>query len=66
MNDFSYLRFYNDNIWLISCTQDYQVNRNCGYRNCDAAFFKDKYNRGILDGIVHRDKEGKSRVGYPD
>ena len=25
-----------------------------------------KFNRGRLEGVVYRDKEGKLRVGYPD
>ena len=59
--------FYNDNIYLIGCIPDYPVERNWGYRNCDAPFFKDnKFNRGRLEGVVYRDKEGKLRLGYPD
>ena len=43
------------------------VNSNWGCRNCEAAFFKDnKFNRGHLEGVFHRDKKGKLRVGYPD
>ena len=38
-----------------------------GCRNCDAAFWKDtKHNLGRLHGVVHRDKEGKLRLGYPE
>ena len=59
--------FYNDNIYLICCIPDYPVERNWGCRNCDAAFFKDnKFNRGRLEGVVYRDKEGKLRLGYPE
>jgi len=59
--------FYNDNIYLIGCIPDYPVERNWGCRNCDAAFFKDnKFNRGRLEGVVYRDKEGKLRLVYPD
>ena len=59
--------FYNDNIYLIGCIPDYPVERNWGCRNCDAAFFKDnKFNRGRLDGVAYRDKDGKLILGYPD
>ena len=59
--------FYNENIFLIGCLPDFPVCRTWGCRNCEAAFFKDnKFNRGHLEGVFHRDKEGKLRVGYPD
>ena len=30
-------------------------------------FFKDnKFNRGRLEGVAYRDKDGKLRLGYPD
>ena len=30
-------------------------------------FFKDnKFNRGRLDMVAHRDKDGKLRLGYPE
>ena len=59
--------FYNENIFLIGCLPDFPVCRTWGCRNCEAAFFKDnKFNRGHLEGVFHRDKEGKLKVGYPD
>ena len=59
--------FQNDNIYLIGCIPDFPVDRTWGCRNCDAAFFKDnKFNRGRLDMVAHRDKEGRLRLGYPD
>ena len=58
--------FYNENIFLIGCLPDFPVCRTWGCRNCDAAFFKDnKFNRGRLDMVAHRDKNGKLRLGYP-
>ena len=33
----------------------------------NAAFWKNtKHNLGRLHGVVHRDKEGRLRLGYPD
>ena len=59
--------YQNDNIYLIGCIPDFPVDRTWGCRNCDAAFFKDnKFNRGRLDMVAHRDKEGRLRLGYPE
>ena len=54
--------------WHIAgCMPDFPEHRTWGCRNCDAAFWKDtKHNLGRLDGVVHRDKEGKLRLGYPE
>ena len=54
--------------WHIAgCMSDFPEHRTWGCRNCDAAFWKDtKHNLGRLHGVVHRDKEGKLRLGYPE
>ena len=58
--------FQNDNIDLIGCIPEFPVDRTCDCRTCDAAFFKDhKFNRGRLDMVAHRDKDGRLRLGYP-
>ena len=37
------------------------------FKNIDDVFWKDaKHNLGRLHGVVHRDKEGKLRLGYPE
>ena len=54
--------------WHIAgCMPDFPEHRTWGCLNCDAAFWKDtKHNLGRLHGVVHRDKEGKLRLGYPE
>jgi len=54
--------------WHIAgCMPDFPEHRTWGCRNCDAAFWKDsKHNLGRLHGVVHRDKEGKLKLGYPE
>ena len=52
---------------IAGCMPDFPEHRTWGCRNCDAAFWKNtKHNLGRLHGVVHRDKEGKLRLGYPD
>tara|TARA_B100000989_G_C19195384_1_gene325399 strand:+ start:75 stop:407 length:333 start_codon:yes stop_codon:yes gene_type:complete len=58
--------FFNENIYLVGCIPDFPVERNWICRNCDAAFFKDNiFNRGRLDMVAYRDKEGRLRLVNP-
>ena len=42
-----------DDIFLIGCIPDFPINRTWGYRQCDAAFFKDtSRNKAALGGLV--------------
>jgi len=45
--------WHNDKFFLVGCIQDFLIDRNWGFRHCDAAFFKDTpRNKAALDGLV--------------
>ena len=59
--------YYEAKYHFQGCIPDFPEPRTWGCCNCDAAFWKDtKHNLGRLHGVVHRDKEGKLRLGYPE
>ena len=59
--------YYEAKYHFQGCIPDFPEPRTWGCCKCDAAFWKGtKHNLGRLHGVVHRDKEGKLRLGYPE